>query len=442
MINRLFSVLVALLVGVFCYGEPAPYQWPSDPEAFDYGIDNGKSRRAEYSQLDRTAAGITPGAIGSPVKIGDIVYGGPGISYYGNRMTNNKVNQQWSEEYPNVVPSQCYVSFKINRPGTVSFFQSIASGLDRIPTFYMAVVTTKNGVKSAKVVDTVTPTEVTDVRPGNSYMDEFRKYFVTMTVGEEELKGITEAATVYIYHRYTAGNTCSVHYYPLTWTVNGEGAPATQRKAKILLAGDSLVTEYRESAAPQTGWGQCLSAALGGNVQVSNHAIGGESTKSFIESGKWDGLINSTLRGDVVLIQFMHNDQKKNETRGTDPATTYRDNLKKLINDVHERGAAPVLVTSVLRRFFRSNGDPQRNLGDFPDAMRAVAAETGTPLIDCEKWSFEWLKGLGPEGSVPYYVIDKRDPTKNDNSHLTKDGAEIVAKFIADEMIRLGVWTK
>ena len=211
---------------------------------------------------------------------------------------------------------------------------------------------------------------------------------------------------------------------------------------KILLAGDSLVTEYKESAAPQTGWGQCLSVALGGDVQVCNYAIGGESTKSFIDSGKWDRLINNTLRGDIVLIQFMHNDQKKDVSRATDPATTYRENLKRFISDVRERGAVPVLVTSVLRRFFRSNGDPQRNLGEYPDAMRAVAAETDTPLIDCEQWSFDWLKGLGPEGSVPYYVIDKRDPTKNDNSHLTKDGAEIVARYIAEELVRLGIWAE
>ena len=109
---------------------------------------------------------------------------------------------------------------------------------------------------------------------------------------------------------------------------------------------------------------------------------------------------------------------------------------------MRERGANPVLVTSVLRRFFDSNGDPQRSLGDYPDAMRAVATETGTPLIDCEQWSYGWLKGLGPDGSVPYYIIDKRDPTANDNTHFTKEGAEIVADFIAGEIVRLGIWTK
>ena len=141
------------------------------------------------------------------------------------------------------------------------------------------------------------------------------------------------------------------------------------------------------------------------------------------------------------MIQFMHNDQKTDEAHATDPATTYRENLKKFISDVRDRGAKPVLVTSVLRRQFK-NGNVVRNLGDYPAAMRAVAAETDTPLIDCEQWSYEWLTGLGETDSEPYYVTNKRNPEQNDNTHFTKAGAEIVADFIADEIVRLGIWTK
>ncbi len=422
-----------------------PFEWPNDPTAFDYGVADKESRRAAYPLADREAAGLPgQGELSGPALIDGITYGGPGIWFYGNRMTINKVNAEWSEEYPDVIPTKHYVSFKINRPGSVNFYQSIASGITRIPTYFMAVVTTKNGVTSAKIVDSVIPADVTEARPGSpdaSYSEENMKYHVTLTVAPEDLEGITEAATVYIYHRWTTGNTCQVHYYPLTWTVDGEGSMVGERKGKILLAGDSLVTEYGESSAPQTGWGQCLSAALGGGVQVSNHAVGGESTKSFLDNGKWKGLITSTLRGDVVLIQFMHNDQKTAETHATDPATTYKENLRKFISDVRERGATPVLVTSVLRRQFR-NGNVVRNLGDYPAAMCAVAIETNTLLIDCEQWSYDWLTELGEEGSEPYYIVYKRGASSPDNTHFTREGAEIVAKFIADEMIRLGVWVK
>ena len=423
--------------------------WPSDPTAFDYGLNNGSSRRAEYPTADITAAGVvSQQALTAPATIGDITYG-TGVTYSGNRMATDRVNNNWNSQYPNVIPSKNYQSFKINRPGSASFYQACYGSIDRIPTYYMAVVTTVNGVTSAKIVDSYTPdnTEVIDGslgsgRPNNPYADDtFKNYIITLTVSEEDLKGITEAATVYIYHQYTGGGR-NVLYYPLAWTANADGSSSVQRKGKFLLAGDSLVREYRADEAPQTGWGQCLSDALGGGVQVSNHAVGGESTKSFIDSGKWNNLISSTLVGDIVMIQFMHNDQKTVETHATDPATTYKDNLKKFIKEVRERGANPVLVTSVLRRFFDSNGNPLRGHGDYPDAMRAVATETETPLIDCEQWSYGWLKGLGPDGSVPYYIIDKRDPTANDNTHFTKEGAEIVADFIAGEIVRLGIWTK
>ncbi len=222
----------------------------------------------------------------------------------------------------------------------------------------------------------------------------------------------------------------------------GEDPVGAVKKPKILLAGDSLVTEYPESAAPQTGWGQCLAEALGGNVQVRNHAIGGESTKSFIDEGKWDAVLAETRRGDIVMIQFMHNDQKKQSaSHYADAATDYKDNLTRFILDVRAKGGVPVLVTGALRRYFHSNGLPQRTLGDYPAAMREVAQATGTPLIDCEQWSYEWLSQLGPEGSVPYYVMDKRNPEAMDNSHLTRDGAQVLARKIAQDLRDLEIWT-
>ena len=418
--------------------------WPNDRTAFDYEIDINESRMAEYPLADREAAGVTgQGAINSPVKLDDIIYGGPGVSFYGNRMTIDQVKKtHFSEEYPEIIPVQRYVSFKINRPGSVSFYQAVASkdgDVLRVPTYYLAVITTVNGVTSAKVVDQVTPTELTDVRPGNSYAEENLKYHVTLTVSAEDLAGITEAATVYIYHSNPKVNTLLVHYYPLTWTSSAE-TNASDRKPKILLAGDSLVREYKENEAPQTGWGQCLYLYLGEDVKIKNYAVGGESTKSFMDSGKWAEMLRTVLRNDVVLIQFMHNDQKSAETHATDPATTYRENLKKYISDVREKGGVPVLVTSMLRLQFGSDGKPTRNHKDYPIAMRAVAEETQTTLIDCEQWSYEWLSELGEAGAEPYFILDKKGG--NDNVHVTKEGAETLAKFIADEMIRLGIWTK
>lgn len=434
---------------------PATFEWPNDPTAFDYEIDMNESRRAEYVKADLTAGGITSQQeLKGPVTVDGITYGGPGITYYGNRMTTDQVRKGFfSEEYPDVIPSRCYQSFKINRPGSVSFFQSIGTkpdnGVIRIPAYYMAVITTVNGVTSAKIVDEFIPDEtgvldgsVSSGRPGNPYSEEFLPYHVTLTVTAEDLAGITEPATVFIYHRNTKFNSLLVHYYPITWT-SGAETNASQRKPKFLLAGDSLVTEYGEGSAPQAGWGQRLAQFLGEDVKVRNHAVGGESTQSFINNGRWEGLVSTVLANDIVLIQFMHNDKNSSrEGYRTDAGTTYKDNLKKFISETREKGGVPVLVTSLLPRQFNSDGTAKRSLGDFPDAMRAVATETETPLVDVEQWSYDWLTGLGAEGSEPYYLTNKRDPEGNDNVHVTYDGADIVAKYIADELVRLGVWTR
>ncbi|MBO4340368.1 MAG: hypothetical protein J5835_02925 [Bacteroidales bacterium] len=426
--------------------EEGPVVWPESEDAFDFGLEEGATRKADYTGIS-TLIGGSNKAIPDPITVNGITYGGPGLTFYGTRVTAGQVGSSWSTEYPSVIPSKSYYSFKINRPGTLRFYGAPASkdGSElRVPTYYLAVVTTVKGVTKAKIVREFTPTEMADgtvsenrgtVKP---YTEEYQKYWVSMSVTQNDIKGIDEAATVYLFHRNPAVNTLLVHYLPLEWTVGVTTEDET--KPKILLAGDSTCTTYTEAAAPQTGWGQCLSDALGGGVVVKNLAIGGESTKSFIDSGKWDNLVATIVANDLVLIQFGHNDAKTDEAHHTDPATTYKENLTKMVNDAKERGGIPVLLTSVNRRYFHSNGDPQRTLGDYPDAMRELAAAIEVPLIDIEQKTYDWLKTLGPEGSEPYYVTNKRDPEKMDNSHLTNLGAQAVADMVAQGLKELNLW--
>ena len=411
---------------------------PNAEDSFDYGLAPGESRQASYSGYSNVGI-ATNTEVAEPTLLNDVIFGGPGMYFYGNRMTTHKVNNEWSVDYPNIVPSSRYFSFRINKAGSITFYQSLGSGLERIPTYYLAIVVSKNGAKSAKIVDSVTPTKVTDVRPGSAANAD-PTYNVTLTVPASELEGLDAPATVYLYHRWTSGNTCQVHYYPFTWTSWDGNTTDPTRKPKFLLAGDSTCTVYSESAAPQNGWGMHLSAALGGDARVDNFAIGGESTKSFVDEGKWANLLSDIVSGDYVLIQFGHNDAKTDEAHHTDPSTTYKQYLTQFINDVKERGGIPVLLTSVSRRFFHSNGTPQRTHGDYPPAMRELATATSTALIDIEEQTYQWLATLGPDGSIPYYVIDKRDPTATDNTHLTVEGAQVVAGMVAQGLKTLGFW--
>lgn len=434
--------------------DPTPeVSWPNDEDAFDYGLEKGAIRKANISSSGFEPYGVINVSGGDsrkikePILVNGITYGGPGLIYYGNRISMDKVASQWSEEYPDVIPAQCYMSFKINQPGTLTFYGAPANGLDRVPTYYLAVVTKVGGKTSAKIVNEFTPTEIADGTDSanrtdaNIYSDAWDKYWISMSITEDDLKGIEEAATVYFFHRNTKVNTLSVNYWPLEWRMDGDGSVDPNRKPKFLLAGDSTCTTYSDASRPQAGWGEFLAEALGNQPQVSNHAVGGESTKSFIDEGKWKALRATILSRDIVLIQFGHNDQKTDEAHATDPYTTYQENLKRMIDETREKGGVPVLLTSISRLGFQSNGDPVRSHGEYPKAMRQLAETTSTPLIDVEEMTWQWLKELGSmEAADPYYVLDKRDPSKSDKTHLTIEGAKVVAGMIAKGIKDLGLW--
>lgn len=431
-----------------------PVVWPNSTDAFDYGLLAGESRTASIETDLMAAKGITSSArnINTPITVDGITYGGPNLSWYGNRIAVDKFAGSFSQEFPDVVPASRYMSFKINRPGTLSFYPAVASkdgNTVRVPTYYLVLVTKVKGVSSARIIQDFTPKDNADGTLSENRTDkniyfgeDWAKYWVSLTVGKDDLKGIDEAATVYLYHQNPSVNSLTVYYWPLKWTVSdGEDTPTPGRKPKVLLAGDSTCAKSSESTRPKTGWGECLEAALGEGARVQNHAVGGESTKSFIDEGRWKKLCDAVVKDDIVLIQFGHNDQKKDDAHATDPYTTYSENLKKMVSDVRAKGGVPVLLTSILRRYFNNDGTPQRSCGDYPAAMRAVAKSTNTLLIDMEDKTYDWLKALGPEGSKPYYMLDKLNPGGTvDNSHLTKDGADAVAGMVAQGMKDLGIW--
>ena len=207
------------------------------------------------------------------------------------------------------------------------------------------------------------------------------------------------------------------------------------------LAGDSVSCTYKDTQRPQAGWGEYFAEALGEGVQFVNYAVSGASSKSYIDSQKWDALVAEIQPGDVVMIQLGHNDAKDTEEHHTDPKTTYKANLTKFIDDVQAKYAVPVLMTCVSHRYFKETGALNRTHGDYPDVVRALAEEKQVPLLDAENKTYMWLSNLGEELSEEYFVVYKLNPEKEDNTHLTVKGAQDVAKLIAKELKKLQPWT-
>ena len=218
------------------------------------------------------------------------------------------------------------------------------------------------------------------------------------------------------------------------FTDAGTISPALIHKPVLHLAGDSLCSEWPESVAPKTGWGQCLAAALGGgNVNVVNRGASGASTKSFIESGKWQALIDGVRAGDLVLVMFAHNDGSNDTSRHTDPGSTYDQNLIKFIRDTRDKGATPVLLTSVNSRMYNDAGTIlYQTTVAYANAMRSIARTKEVALIDVNELTYQLFLSLGYDGTAPYFV--------SDNTHITKLGAETVASMIAHGLKDLGLW--
>ena len=79
---------------------------------------------------------------------------------------------------------------------------------------------------------------------------------------------------------------------------------------KVHVIGDSTVCNYKDNAYPQTGWGQILGSFFDGSrVQVVNYAIGGRSSKTFVQEGRLDEVKKNLQKGDVMMVQFGHNDR-------------------------------------------------------------------------------------------------------------------------------------
>lgn len=210
----------------------------------------------------------------------------------------------------------------------------------------------------------------------------------------------------------------------------------------VFLAGDSTMAQKTADKRPETGWGEYLQSQFDASrVKIENHAQNGRSTKSFIAEGRWQKIVESLKKGDYVFIEFGHNDEKLDKPGvGAKAFGEYRDNLIRFVKDVRAKNAFPVLLTPVMRRRFNEKGEFFDTHGEYPDAVRKVAAEYKVPLIDMHRESEAVIKNLGVEDSKKLFLILKEGEHPNypkgieDNTHFSSFGAQQMAKIAAAEI--------
>ena len=205
-------------------------------------------------------------------------------------------------------------------------------------------------------------------------------------------------------------------------TINGA------KPLRIALVGDSTVTEG-------SGWGIGFRERFDAAVECLNQARNGRSSRSYLAEGHWTRAV--ALRPAWVLIQFGHNDQPgKGPERETDPQTSYKDFLRRYVDEARAAGAAPILVTSLARRNFNpENRIAADVLTRYAEACRQVAAEKNTPLIDLSAHSIELLDRLGRAGAAEFDV--KTPDGKPDRTHLSRKGSAVFGRIVAEELGKL-----
>ncbi|WP_277212214.1 rhamnogalacturonan acetylesterase [Isoptericola croceus] len=216
------------------------------------------------------------------------------------------------------------------------------------------------------------------------------------------------------------------------------GAARSWTHRTIFVAGDSTAAPKGAARAPETGWGMALPFYLADRIAVANHARNGRSSKNFVDEGRLDTILAELRAGDVLLVQFGHNDQKTDDpVRHTEPWSTYQEYLTRYLDGARERGAVPVLATSAERRRFDAAGNATSSHGEYPDAMRALAVREGVALVDVQRESLALWQELGPDETTRYFL--HTDDGRVDNTHFNTPGAAAVALMVARGLVGSGV---
>lgn len=234
----------------------------------------------------------------------------------------------------------------------------------------------------------------------------------------------------------------------LTLEFNGE-APAVTRirvepnmpKCKIWLCGNSTVTD--QDIEPYASWGQMLPFWFNELVSVENIAMSGLRTTSFIQQNRLEKIKKELKKGDYVLVEFGHNDEKDRHS-GSGAWYNFSMNLKTFIDELRPLGARIILVTPTERRNFQ-DGMAQPTHGDYPAAIRTIAERENVPFIDLTVATTTLFNAMGEEGSkhllvhYPQGTFPGQDMELKDNTHANAFGAFEISKLVVEGMKRLNL---
>ena len=235
------------------------------------------------------------------------------------------------------------------------------------------------------------------------------------------------------------------------------GFPATLAQASrpdaklptIFVVGDSTANNTANGAL---GWGDLFQAYFDATkVNVLNRARAGRSSRTFQTEGLWNAVLADLKPGDVVLIQFGHNDagpinddlRARGSLPGVGEETQEIDNLltkkhevihtfgwylRQMIADTRSKGATPIVLSLTVRNIWK-DGRVERGPGKFGAWAADVAASQHVAFVDLTTLIADKYEALGEERVSALFGPD--------HTHTSPAGADLNASLVVAGLRRL-----
>lgn len=236
---------------------------------------------------------------------------------------------------------------------------------------------------------------------------------------------------------------------------------------KIYLIGDSTMADYSnnydpgkdymKTRYPVTGWGQVFQEKMSrerlkplshiikaDSAIVDDRARGGRSTRTFFEEGRWSSVYKELKKGDLVLMQFGHNDAAENKPERYVTVEGYKEYLRLFVEQTRQKGGIPVILTPVNRNYPWEDGKLQNVHGEYYTAAVEVANELDVHLIDLTQRSMDHFTEKGKDYVTKNYFMnfgpglyEAYPEGSSDNTHFQPEGAKAVAQLVYEGLMDL-----
>ena len=223
-----------------------------------------------------------------------------------------------------------------------------------------------------------------------------------------------------------------------------------KEKPVLYIIGDSTVKNGNDTGKDSLwGWGSFMYQYFDtSRISVRNHAIGGRSSRTFINEGRWDKILADLKPGDYVLMQFGHNDSSPLDdtarARGTirgvgdeskeiyNPITkkqevvyTYGWYMRKFINETKAKGAMPIVCSPVPRDNWK-DGSLARDTAGYPTWAKQTAASQKAFYIDIHNAIADKYDQLGEQKVNTFFP--------KDHTHTNREGAVLNTETVVQQL--------